>query len=126
MGGNVSWNYDYTLVVENNDSHQPVTMELDVDGQYYEAVSGGFENVTVPAGSYNAYALTNSYSVDFDGIDMGTGTPYGAFTRSGTLTQWYAEGIGLIKEEHAYTTTDEGKGSANHEVTKELSSVSGL
>ena len=34
--------------------------------------------------------------------------------------------IGLVKEEHTYTTTDEGKSAANHEVTKELSSVSGL
>ena len=58
----------------------------------------------------------------FAGIDAGTGTVEGGFTRDGYLEQKWVKGLGMVEEVHTYSLD----GGQQNEIIKTLTSFSGL
>ena len=103
-----SWTYDYTILVQEiADSGTGTTQNWAVSGTYTEV---GSEDLELFDGTVvSAYKLTNSYTLtkDFE-------------TTEGYIEQWWARGLGLVKELNKSTTDGTTLGS------KELTGYSGL
>ena len=110
MGSIGSWSYRYDL--EASPMGFPTT--IPVVGTYTEA---GTEEITVSAGTFDAYKLENSYVMDM--TEASTFYP-DAENIEADATYYYAEGIGLVYE----LTVDSNTGETIME--KELTSYSGL
>ena len=98
-----SWTYSYETYLDMGTGPTPVQ----ISGEYNEL---GFESYSLPDGSsVSAYHLEQRYFVD--GGTSGS--------NSGTLEQWWVEGLGLVKE---VNEQDNGVTA----LVRELTSFSGL
>ncbi len=121
IGSVGSWQITpYTLSVQALNFAQ--TLEIAVTGTYVENPNGAFTQVSVAGETAEAYDLTLTYQMVFAGVDAGTGTVEGGFTRDGYIEQKWVKGVGLVEEVHTYALD----GGQQNEITKTLSSYNGL
>jgi hypothetical protein len=91
----------------------PIPIAFAISGTYVEL---GFKSITVQAGTFDAYYLTNEYTEDRSALDLlGAGGVVNAFAE-----YYYVEGLGLVYEK----VVDSDSGAMLRE--RELLSYSGL
>ena len=104
IGSAGSWSYNYSLSIQSD-----FPAEIPTSGTYTEM---GFASVTVPAGTFDTYCVSNSFTQDRSALEMaGMGG-----VLNGVSEYCFAENIGLIREE----TMDQDTGEIV--MTKELTS----
>jgi len=107
MGTVGSWTFNYSESV----SFKGIPLTLTASGTYTER---GTEILRLPDGNdYNAYHLFVEYELN-NGISVTTGT----------IDQWYVQGLGLARETN--TGYDSSTGSSIDVMTREITSWTGL
>ncbi len=71
---------------------QASSSKLNINGRFvFEYSAVGSENITIPAGTYNALRVDTTIRIEVTGLHVLAGTY--------TTTSWWAPGIGLVKSE---------------------------
>ena len=112
LDAGTTWTYDYQLDIDAN-LGMPLPITIPTSGTY--TALAGKESITVAAGTFDAWKITNVFDQARDSGTMGQFSDI-----SGSAIYWYVEGLGLVKEE----TLDANTGAVI--MTKELASFTGL
>ncbi len=108
MGTVGTWSFSYSESI----SFSGLPLTLTFSGTYTER---GTEVLRLPDGTdYNAYHLSVAYEEDLGGLA----------SYSGTIDQWYVNGLGLVRE--TSYQTDNSTGTSTELMTREITSWSGL
>lgn len=87
-----SWSQTFTL---KGTQTLPGDQTADVTGQVqYDATAGGLESVTVSAGTFEALRVDSTSTMNITVQMSGITVPV---TIAGTIVQWYAPGVGMVR-----------------------------